>query len=163
MRGIRPILEEFGCTVIGMEEAPRVDMEIEGGQLHLWGENATIKALTIHKVTGKSAISDDSGLCVDYLDAQGYSPPGTKGRTPLSRKDRRLAGGAEGRRPEERTARFTSAICFGRGFHSLISLRPAAKGPSAMSAVGRMASDTTPSSTWGGGALPNSPARKGTP
>ena len=112
MREFARILEEFGCTVIGMEEAG-VDMEIEEDG-STFGENATIKAMTIHKVTGKPAISDDSGLCVDYLDGRPgvYSARYQGEDTPYPEKIAALLAELKDAAPEERTARFTSAICF---------------------------------------------------
>lgn len=112
LREFARILEPFGCTAIGMQDAG-VDMEIEEDG-STFAENAIIKAMTIHKVTGKPVISDDSGLCVDYLDGRPgvYSARYQGEDTPYPEKIAALLAELKDALPQERTARFTSAICF---------------------------------------------------
>ncbi len=60
------ILEPYGVSVVSMLNAG-IDIEIvENGTT--FEENALIKARTIHQITGKAVIADDSGLCVNCLN-----------------------------------------------------------------------------------------------
>ena len=63
------ILAEFGAKdleVVGLDKFPEIgDIEETGMTFE---ENALLKARTICKLTGLSALADDSGICVDALD-----------------------------------------------------------------------------------------------
>lgn len=59
------MLNPLGFTVISAEEAGFSDDVEETGRT--FSENAAIKAWAITNATGKPAIGDDSGLCVDAL------------------------------------------------------------------------------------------------
>ena len=76
-------------------------------------ENAIKKATALSNASGLSAIADDSGLCVDYLDGR----PGVytarfagENATDDENIDKLLAE-MEGVEKEKRTARFVSAVC----------------------------------------------------
>ena len=59
------ILEPMGFTVISqVDVAPGLEVEETGTT---FAENAYLKAKGIFDLTGKAAIADDSGLCVDAL------------------------------------------------------------------------------------------------
>ena len=65
----RRILEELGATnleVLGLDSFPEIgDIEETGKTFE---ENSLLKARTISKLTGLSALADDSGICVDALN-----------------------------------------------------------------------------------------------
>ena len=65
----RRILEEFGATnleVLGLDSFLEIgDIEETGKTFE---ENSLLKARTISKLTGLSALADDSGICVDALN-----------------------------------------------------------------------------------------------
>lgn len=65
LQEIREILHEFPFRIMSMSEAG-VDEEIdENGQTY--AENALIKAMAVHKITGGYVLADDSGLEIDAL------------------------------------------------------------------------------------------------
>jgi len=65
----RRLLEELGATnleVVGLDSFPEIgDIEETGKTFE---ENSLLKARTISKLTGLSALADDSGICVDALN-----------------------------------------------------------------------------------------------
>lgn len=65
LREFERILAPHGMTVIGMQDMG-MDVEIEETGT-TFAENARIKAMTLHKLTGKAVVADDSGLCVEAL------------------------------------------------------------------------------------------------
>lgn len=65
LREMRAILSEMGYTVLSQREAGLDFVADETGDTFL--ANARIKAQAVVDVTGKPAIADDSGLCVDAL------------------------------------------------------------------------------------------------
>ena len=67
LREIREITEAFGIRILSMKETDAADLEIEETGL-TFEENSRIKAETVMKATGISAIADDSGLEVRALD-----------------------------------------------------------------------------------------------
>lgn len=80
-----------------------------------FAENAYLKAKAFFDATGKPALADDSGLCVDALDGRPgvfsarYHGEGTSYTQKIAALVAELAGL---KLPEEgRTARFTCAIC----------------------------------------------------
>ena len=67
LREIRQITELFGIRIISKEEAGAGDLDVEETGT-TFEENSRIKAESIMKATGFSAIADDSGLEVRALD-----------------------------------------------------------------------------------------------
>ena len=63
---LRAILSEMGHGVISQSEAGLDFVVDETGET--FRENAALKAKAVFEATGKAAIADDSGLCVDALD-----------------------------------------------------------------------------------------------
>jgi XTP/dITP diphosphohydrolase len=82
-------------------------------------ENAYIKALAAAKATGLTAMSDDSGLCVDALDgAPGVytadwatRPDGTRDFMMAMEKTQALLAEAGATDPARRTGRFVAVLC----------------------------------------------------
>ena len=110
MREFARILEEFGCTVIGMEEAG-VDMEIEEDG-STFGENAEIKARAVWNLTGDIVLADDSGLEVDYIGGEPgiYSARDLGEDTPYAVKNRSIIERLKEAGGQERSARFVCNI-----------------------------------------------------
>lgn len=100
------ILSNLGIEVISLDEAGFNEEIIESGKT--FEENALIKAETVMRKTGLSAIGDDSGLEIDALNGEPgiysarYAEPGKRKKTVLEK----LQGVPE----EKRTARFVCAI-----------------------------------------------------
>ncbi len=66
LKEIKSILESADIEIVGLKEAGiEIDPEENGCSFE---ENALIKARAVCAASGMPAISDDSGLCVDYLD-----------------------------------------------------------------------------------------------
>lgn len=66
VREIKNILSAENIEVVSLKEVGiSIDPEENGNTFE---ENALIKARAVAKVSGMPTISDDSGLCVDYLD-----------------------------------------------------------------------------------------------
>ena len=63
---MQAILKKFGMEIISRDDAgvPKVEIEEDG---ETFEENSYKKAYEIMKLCGKTTISDDSGLMVDYL------------------------------------------------------------------------------------------------
>ena len=63
---MQAILKKFGMEIISRDDAgvPKVEIEEDG---ETFEENSYKKAYEIMKMCGKTTISDDSGLMVDYL------------------------------------------------------------------------------------------------
>lgn len=107
---IREILKDFPIEVVSMVEAGISDDIEETGST--FEENARIKARTVHKITGKMVMADDSGLEVDWLNGA----PGVyssrfagEGASDID-KINKLIGLLEGVPFEKRKARFVCAI-----------------------------------------------------
>ena len=65
----RRILAEFGAPnleVVGLDVFPDIGDIEETGET--FEENSLLKARTVCKLTGHSALADDSGICVDALN-----------------------------------------------------------------------------------------------
>lgn len=65
LQELKDLLREFDITVTSIEQYPKAPRIIENGKT--FKANAVKKALTIARFTGKLALGEDSGLCVDYL------------------------------------------------------------------------------------------------
>lgn len=63
---MQAILKKFGMEIISRDDAgvPKIEIEEDG---ETFEENSYKKAYEIMKLCGKTTISDDSGLMVDYL------------------------------------------------------------------------------------------------
>lgn len=110
MKEIRKILDEYGIEAISLKEAginPDID---ENGTT--FEENALIKAREISVLTGETAMADDSGLEVDYLDKQPgvFSARFMGEDTSYDIKNAFIMNKLEGIPEEQRTARFVCAI-----------------------------------------------------
>ncbi|MEM1483929.1 RdgB/HAM1 family non-canonical purine NTP pyrophosphatase [Oscillospiraceae bacterium PP1C4] len=79
-----------------------------------FAENAFLKADAVHRLTGKAAVADDSGLCIDALDgAPGvYSARYAGEDTPYPAKIQKLLDELKGVPVDWRTARFVAHICY---------------------------------------------------
>lgn len=79
-----------------------------------FAENAFLKANAVHQLTGKPAVGDDSGLCVDALDgAPGIFSARYCGEdTSYTVKMQALLKELQHTEKDKRTARFISHICY---------------------------------------------------
>ena len=68
IKEFKKILSKFNINVIPMKDINFTDEIVEDGNSFF--ENAFIKAKTIHEFTNLPVISDDSGICVDYLNGE---------------------------------------------------------------------------------------------
>lgn len=110
LREIQEALDLPGLAIVSLAEFPGAPEVIEDGETFL--DNALKKALAIAQYTGKPALADDSGLCVDALGGA----PGVfsaryagEGATDESNNQKLLAALA-GVPRERRTARFVCVI-----------------------------------------------------
>lgn len=110
MREFRMIMEDMDVELLSLKEAGVTVEIIEDGTT--FEENALIKARTIAKATGCAAMSDDSGLEVDYLDkAPGiYSARFLGEDTSYHIKNQYIIDQLEGVEGETRSARFVCVI-----------------------------------------------------
>jgi len=107
----RRILEPLGIRIFSPASLG-LDTEVkETGAT--FAENAHIKAEAYHRLSGKPAVADDSGICVDALAGRpGVFSARYHGEdTPYTEKMAALLSELEGVPDEKRTARFTCAIC----------------------------------------------------
>lgn len=104
------ILSPLGIEILSPDSVG-VDADVpETGET--FAENARIKAQALYELTGLPAIADDSGLCVDALGGR----PGVHSKrymngAPPKEQIAGLLGEMESIPKQERTARFTAAIC----------------------------------------------------
>lgn len=107
---IAEILSDFPFEVVSMESAGiEKDIEEYGKTFE---ENALIKAMEVHKMTGEMVMADDSGLEVDYLDgAPGIYSSRFAGEGATDEdKNNKLLKLLEGVPFEKRSARFVCVI-----------------------------------------------------
>lgn len=112
LREFKRMLEPLGISVLAQSElCPGLSVEETG---ETFEENAFLKADAVHRLTGRAAIADDSGLCIDALGgAPGvYSARYAGEATPFPEKMRLLLKELESVPDEKRTARFTAHICY---------------------------------------------------
>ncbi|MCL2367871.1 MAG: RdgB/HAM1 family non-canonical purine NTP pyrophosphatase [Oscillospiraceae bacterium] len=109
LKELRAILTGMGHSVISQREAGLDFVAEETGGTFL--ENARIKAQAVVEATGRAAIADDSGLCVEALDGEpGVDSAYYGGERCVTDRDRmmHLLSNMEG--TAERRGYFVSAI-----------------------------------------------------
>jgi XTP/dITP diphosphohydrolase len=115
LKELRAILSGFGLAVVSQREA---GLELEAEETgETFYDNALIKARAAAEHTGMPAISDDSGLMVDFLDGKpGVHSKryGGEGLNDIDRYELLLRNMAD---TEQRGAKFVSCIvcCFPTG------------------------------------------------
>lgn len=110
LKEFRRILEPLGVEVISPKELKlELDVEENGAT---FADNAYLKALAFYQATGKPALADDSGLCVDALDGRpGVQSARYHGDAPYPEKMAALLEELKQIPEPQRTARFVCAIC----------------------------------------------------
>lgn len=110
LREIRMIMEDLGVRVLSLKEAG-VTIEVEENGT-TFEENAVIKAKAIMEHTNQVVLADDSGLEVDALNKEPgvYSARYMGHDTSYHIKNQSLINRLEGKRGEERSARFVCVI-----------------------------------------------------
>jgi XTP/dITP diphosphohydrolase len=108
---MQAILKKFGMEIISRDDAgvPKVEIDEDG---ETFEENSYKKAYEIMKMCGKTTISDDSGLMVDYLGgAPGVYSARFAGEDGNDEKNNeKLIKLLEDVPAKERTAQFVSVI-----------------------------------------------------
>lgn len=107
---IKAVLDTDDYEIYSMHEAGvEVDIEETGSSFE---ENALIKARFVAKVSGETAIADDSGLEVDFLDKQPgiYSARFGGENTPYSVKNKMILDKLIDVPYEKRTARYVCSM-----------------------------------------------------
>lgn len=118
-----------GFDIITQSEAGAGDIDvIEDGTT--FEENAVKKAETIMRATGKSAIADDSGLCVDFLDgAPGVYTARYAGENATDAENiKKLLGALDGAVITERTAKFVCVIAVAEPNKDTVTFRGECEG-----------------------------------
>ncbi|ENK1245033.1 XTP/dITP diphosphatase [Clostridium sporogenes] len=113
IREIKEILREFNINALSMKEAG-IDIDIEEDG-NTFMENAYKKAATIHEILPNyMVIADDSGLMVDVLNgAPGiYSARFAGEHGNYKKNNKKLLRELEGKKAEERSAKFVCSIVF---------------------------------------------------
>ncbi len=112
LREFGRIFAPFGLKAAAQKEVcPGLSVEENGTT---FAENAFLKADAVHRQTGRAAVADDSGLCVDALDGRPgvYSARYAGEETPYPEKIQCLLAELDGVPDEKRTARFVAHICY---------------------------------------------------
>ncbi len=107
---IRQMLAGTDIEIVSLKEAGvSIDIDENGSS---FDENAAIKANAVRDMTGQMAISDDSGLVIDYLNgAPGiYSSRFMGEDTPYSEKNAAILEKLQGVPDEQRSARFVCSM-----------------------------------------------------
>ncbi len=108
---IAEILGSSDVQIEGLDGCEGVTMPEETGSTFL--ENARIKARSVAEQTGRTALADDSGICIDALAGE----PGVRSNRFLGEqataeeRNNAILSLLAGRPPEERGARFVCAAC----------------------------------------------------
>ncbi len=112
LREFTRIFAPFGIEVVGQKTLyPELEVEESGAT---FAENAFLKAQAVHALSGKAAVADDSGLCIDALGGRPgvYSARYAGEDTSYPEKMQRLLEELKEVPQGKRTARFVSHICF---------------------------------------------------
>lgn len=128
MEEVRMILKDMPFEILSLRDAGiSADIEENGTSFE---ENAAIKAKTIMEQTGEMVMADDSGLEVDYLHGEPgiYSARYLGEDTSYEIKNRHILKLLEEASPEERTARFVSAIACAFPDGELLTVRGTVEG-----------------------------------
>ena len=107
---IRQMLAGTDIEIVSLKEVGvSIDIDENGSS---FDENAAIKANAVRDMTGQMAISDDSGLVIDYLNgAPGiYSSRFMGEDTPYSEKNAAILEKLQGVPDEQRSARFVCSM-----------------------------------------------------
>ena len=109
LKEFREILNDF--EIISIKDLNLSADAEENGET--FKENAYIKAMEIAKQTNLPVLSDDSGLCVDFLGgAPGVHTARYAGNNATDEENiTKLLNALDGALESERTARFVSVIC----------------------------------------------------
>lgn len=110
IKEVKEILKDCGYEICSMKEAGlKLDIIEDGSSFE---ENALIKARAVCKASGETALADDSGLEVDYMDkAPGiYSARFLGEDTSYEVKNQYILDQLKGVTGEQRSARFVCAI-----------------------------------------------------
>jgi XTP/dITP diphosphohydrolase len=107
----RSLFKGMYIKLLSFYDFPDIPAVVEDGKT--FQENAAKKAKAIAKATGRIAVSDDSGLEVDFLDAvPGVYSARFAGERATDRDNaRKVLKMLDGVPWEERTARFVCVIC----------------------------------------------------
>ena len=151
--GIEIAAQSDVCPALAVEETGET-----------FAENAFFKAQAVHRLTGKAAVADDSGLCVDALGgAPGvYSARYGGEDLPHSEKIKLLLKELIQVPDEKRTARFVAHICYIGADGTRIDAEECCEGVIGHAPRGRAASATIRFSWLGIKASQSFPARKRT-
>ena len=125
---MQAVLGELGIEVVMPEDLGiTVDVEETGTT---FAENAALKARAIRDASGLPAISDDSGLCVDWLGgAPGVYSARYAGEGHNSDdNNKKLLREMEHIPDEKRTARFVCSICAVFGENDIVRCEGACEG-----------------------------------
>ncbi|MCJ7494003.1 MAG: non-canonical purine NTP pyrophosphatase, partial [Deltaproteobacteria bacterium] len=68
LREMEAILDPLSLKLLSLKDFPEIPEVVEDGTT--FAENAGKKARTIARLTGRFAIADDSGICVDALQGR---------------------------------------------------------------------------------------------
>lgn len=112
MREFARIFAPYGIEVLSQKELlPDLLVEETG---ETFAQNAYLKAQAVHQLTGRAAVADDSGLCVDALDGRPgvYSARYAGEETPYPEKIQKLLDELGDLPVDWRTAKFVAHICF---------------------------------------------------
>jgi len=128
IRELSRMLGELGMSAVGLDDFPQVGEIEETGTT--FAENARIKALAVLEATGRPAVADDSGLCVDAIDgAPGvYSARYAGEHATDAENNAKLLEAMKDVPLEKRAARFVCAMCAAFPDGSLIETQEAWEG-----------------------------------
>ncbi len=109
---IKNIFKHFSVTLLTLDQFSEIGEIKETGKT--FKENALIKARTVHRLTGKAAIGDDTGLEVDALNETPgiYSARYAGENVTYEENVTKLLKEMSGIKMEDRTARFRTVAAY---------------------------------------------------
>ncbi len=110
---INKILSDWNVNFLSLEDIGLVGLEIiEDGET--FEENAIIKAKAVSKLTEHPVLSDDSGLCIDYMNGGPgiYSARYAGEDTTFDFKRKKILGELKDVPKDKRGAHFFCSVCF---------------------------------------------------